>query len=208
MKYRKFIYLLLFFLLSYLILLLIKTENIEIKNNLINAKIEIEGWRYIRDIGVDDWVLDDLEAQALIYREFRNNINIPLSLVVIYHINKRWGAHDPIVCYKSQGWDVIEEINNVNIKGQNQTYAVNRFIVRKEGNLELVYYYWFSSNKKITSSRKKQMLDMIIHGIIHGFAESGFVRISIPIKENNIQEAVLVINDFTEKFTMLLKNIL
>jgi EpsI family protein len=160
----------------------------------------IQGWQFFSDIDVDYKAYTALDPNTLIFRNFKNGKGNIANLVVVYHQNNRWGAHDPMICYTSQGWAIKEKTDIVKIPFQGNFTELNRFMASKGDTLNLVYYCWFSSNRKITSSRNKQMIEMVLNGVIHGYTESGFLRFSMVINENNPEETIADLNDFTGKF--------
>ena len=174
-----------------------------INNGVKNLEIAIDDWRFIRDIKMDKKTYEYLAPNSFFFKEYRNNKGHLLHLVVVYHQNDRWGAHDPIGCYKSQGWEIIEGLRSITIRIKNQDFSINKFTAKKDGVISLVYYYWFSSNKKMTASRNKQMFDMVLNNLIHGFAESGFVEISMTLTPFNEDKIVSEMKNFTNKFTQI-----
>jgi EpsI family protein len=168
-------------------------------NNVSCLSNEIRGWKFIRDIEIEGTKHLALNPETLVFREYRSPTDQPLILAIVYHQNDRWGAHDPIVCYLSQGWKVVEHPNIIKIGENGKALSLNRLIFSKDGVLEVVYFFWFSSSEKTTHSRNIQMLDMVLNGILYGFTESGFVRISMPIGVNK-KTTISEINDFTLKF--------
>ena len=167
----------------------------------------IDGWSFVCDVKIDTKVVTTLNPQGLVFKTFRNKMNDEVALVIVYHHNHRWGAHDPNICYASQGWKFVGDENNIKmLKCHDQHFYVNEFEIQKGSNRQIVYYYWFSSNL-ITESREKQLFAMIINGILNDYTESGFVRISIDRKNlGDEDKAVDVLKDFTCKFNQVLKN--
>lgn len=185
-----------------------RPKNVPVKNNIENLDLKIDGWYFVRDIEMNKEAYEALDPQSLIFREYKNDEGRQVTLTGVYHRNDRWGAHDPIVCYKSQGWKIIQRSHKVKIEVKNHDFFVNRFMVKKEAAANLIYYYYFSSNKKIRASRNKQMIDMVLNGMIHGFTESGFIEISASINPLNEEEVVRSIDDFVGKFTQILEKVL
>ena len=141
-----------------------------------------------------------VDPNTLVFRNYANSQGRLVNLVVVYHQNDRWGAHDPTVCYKSQGWELVEKPHDVTIPHNNGSIEVKRFIVTRGGISSLVYYCWFSSNKKLTPSRNMQMLDMVFNGLVRGYTESGFLRFSTMMDTLNPKPAVTDLNDFTVRY--------
>jgi EpsI family protein len=177
---------------------------VPLKNNLGALAPDIDGWIFLGNIEMEERKHVALDPEALIFREYRSKSGQPLNLVVVYHQNDRWGAHDPMVCYTSQGWKVVESQTTVGIGNEPSRTLVNRFVVKREDVSYVVYYYWFSSNRKITHDRNRQMWDMVLNGILHGYTESGFVRVSMPLGSNQ-EKAISEIYDFTLRFMEVLK---
>jgi len=158
---------------------------------------EIKGWRFVNDIEVNYKIYTALDPNTLIFRDYANDRNQKVNLVVVYHQNDRWGAHDPLVCYKSQGWQIVEKPHSIRISNGELDVAVKRFVVTKGQVSSLVYYAWFSSKKKLTPSRNLQMLDMVLNGLIRGYTESGFLRFSTTLDTLNESATIRDLNDFT-----------
>jgi len=161
---------------------------------------EIADWHYSHDIDLDYRIYTALDPNTLIFRDYVNDRKTSVNLALVYHQNNRWGAHDPIICYKSQGWKITEAPHDISFPYSSGKLKLKRFIVTKGEISSLVYYCWFSSNKKLTASRNKQMWDMVINGILYGYSESGFIRFSVTLDPLNEAQNIKDLDDFTRKF--------
>jgi EpsI family protein len=197
MNHLKFI--ILIGILSLMALFYIFGESSEVEGQIDKEALapEIKGWSFVNDIEVDYKIYSALDPNTLIFRNYANNHNQLVNLVVVYHQNDRWGAHDPTVCYRSQGWQIVEKPHDIRISNGKLDVAVKRFVVTKGQVSSLVYYCWFSSKKKLTPSRNLQMLDMVLNGLIHGYTESGFLRFSTTLDTLNQSATIRYLNDFT-----------
>lgn len=152
-------------------------------------------WQSLRDVEVSSVVWSALDPKALVFREYRNPALTPSGrawLVIVYHENDRWGAHDPQVCWLSQGWkiDKLGEGDTVRVPLPNGKGYANKFVVDKGGERRIVLYWWFTSGKRQMPDRFSQMVAMIWNGILRGYMESGFVRVDGPVVGGN-EEATL-----------------
>lgn len=197
MNHFKFI--ILIGILSLMALFHILWEPSEVEGQIDKESLvpEIKGWKFVNDIEVDYKIYTALDPNTLIFRDYANHRNQLVNLVVVYHQNDRWGPHDPIVCYKSQGWQIVEKPHDIRISNEKLDVQVKRFVVTKGQVSSLVYYCWFSSKKKLTSRRNFQMLDMVLNGLIHGYTESGFLRFSTTLDTLNESATIRDLNDFT-----------
>jgi EpsI family protein len=197
------------FLLS-VVFLSISLSNKNVQGNILFESLNesINGWSFVRNIAFDSNIATTLEPKELIMKTYKNKTNGEVTLIIVYHHNNRWGAHDPDLCYTSQGWHVIEDNKDIILKCENQSLHLNELKVHKEFKYQIVYYYWFSSTL-ITESREKQLFNMVKNGLVNGSTKSGFVRISVDIDSlSGKNNSVDALNDFTCKFNQLLKKIL
>src|SRR3972149_11063209 len=93
-------------------------------------------WTATEDIKIDSSTVTALEPSSLIFRKYENKNKDIIWLCIVYHQNDRWGAHDPQVCYKSQGWSLHDyggkyETTKISLKGLG--HEINRFYVEKQG---------------------------------------------------------------------------
>ncbi len=173
--------------------------------HLVETSKAISGWEVLRDIEMDYGKYTALDPNSLIFRDYTNGNGEMVNVAVVYHQNDRWGAHDPTICYKSQGWSVIPIDRRVDIGSGDQALELSAFRVRKANHSSLVYYFWFSSNKKLVADRTRQMIDMVINGRVDGFTESGFVRFSIAIDPENFVQQEKELQGFVLEFARILR---
>ena len=164
-------------------------------------------WEFIRDVEMQEQIISALDPSSIVFREYRNPEGKKMWLCVVYHQNDRWGAHDPQVCYKSQGWDIANyggkyETTQIHIKETD--VDINRFYVSKGGFKEVVYYWWFGSKKKQMTTRFEQMLDLAINGALYGYNDSGFIRISINLEEGHEDECKKAGYEFAKAISSLI----
>jgi EpsI family protein len=152
---------------------------------------------------VEKAVIDYLKPRVFIFREYENNEKDVILVAVVYHENNRWGPHDVEVCYKSQGWKIID--GNAD-KLKNNELDLNEFKVEKNGHRELVVYWWFTQNGEQMSSRLKQMYYLIKYGLLNRYSGGGMVRISIFIPSNKEEEMRGKIINFAKPIIVYLAN--
>ncbi|MBI5789098.1 MAG: EpsI family protein [Candidatus Schekmanbacteria bacterium] len=142
---------------------------------------QIGGWRYISDIAMDEKSFSALGPQALIFREYGNESGARILLVVVFHENDRWGAHDVQTCYTSQGWSIVKAdgLNTQVVKLAQAGIAVNKLEVEKiDQGRSTVLYWWFAQGKKQMTDRFSQMTANICSSLVNGYCASGLVRVS------------------------------
>ena len=60
------------------------------------------------DLSFEDAVVDELHPDDLLVRRYTRGADL-VWLCIVYHQNRRYGAHDPHVCYESQGYHIENE---------------------------------------------------------------------------------------------------
>ena len=58
------------------------------------------------------------------------------------------------------------------------------------------------------ASRFDQILNMLFTGTFHGYVESGFIRVSIPLRAGKDEEDKAIALDFAKEVSQLIKNYL
>lgn len=144
---------------------------------------QVGEWSHVRDVAIDRSIIEILGADGLLGREYRDSENHRNQLYLMYHLNDRYGAHSPEVCYTSQGWEIEFE-------GARQTRRVmlplsgleaNLFVAKKGEQRLIVLYWFFGSGGRQTPDRTRQMVANAAHRLTHTVSISGFVRVSSPI---------------------------
>jgi EpsI family protein len=120
----------------------------------------IAGWESRGEIEISQVVLNILRPDAWISRRYEEPSGKPVFLFAQFHSTNRWGAHQPEVCFTSQGWRIEYEklASTVERNLPGTDVSVNRFLAHKGNERQLVLYWWFSSSNYQTASRTAQML--------------------------------------------------
>jgi EpsI family protein len=128
-------------------------------------------------LSLEQAVLDDLNPDDYLLRRYDRPDGLPVWLVVVYFQNARLGAHDPQLCYRSQGFrvGVLPEGTASTALGP-VTY--NAFRAEKAGRTELVWYFWYTSGGKALAEVKGWRDKMFFHGLRRNRSFGAFVRIS------------------------------
>lgn len=132
-----------------------------------------------RDVALEEYVLDELSPNDMIYRTYAGTSpEEAVWLVVAYFENARYGAHDPEVCYRSQGWQT-EDLAPVTLETRSgNDVDAEVFSVRRRDQERLVMYWWYISDTKVTGDHRSFLNSMAIQGILRGSNYGSFVRVS------------------------------
>jgi len=157
-------------------------------------------WKSDREIEMSEELIRILDPDAILFRDYYNSHGDKINLNIIYHLDQRYGAHDPEVCYTSQGWSIpyVGEKQTTRVSLGNGILNVNKFYVTKSGLKRVVFYWFFTSGENQTSSRFKQMMFGIKEKIIAGHIGTGFVRVSMFIDDDKKD-----VSHAMEKFSLM-----
>jgi len=165
--------------------------------------MEIAGLRGI-DLETSQTVLDDLNPDGLLSRSYELPDGRPIWLTIVYFENARLGAHDPLLCYRSQGFDV-EVLDLEQLPSAIGTIPLNTFSAKRGERNERVNYFWYTSGGQTLAEVKTFRDRMFLQGLRENRSFGAFVRIS-TIEEENPAETQEVLHRFTEELAPLLPN--
>ena len=126
-------------------------------------------------------VANKLKLSDYMMMNFKHPLRVePINLYVAYYANQRKGEspHSPRVCMPGGGW-VIESFERVILNGDN----VNRAVIVKEGQKQLVYY-WFSERGEIVANEYHKKWLLFKAFIYSGRTDGALVRVTIPVVDN------------------------
>jgi len=152
----------------------------------------------VEEIELDDKIYKILDPDGLIYRSYKNDSGDLIWLIVQYHLNDRYGAHDPLICHVSQGWKpvYVDDRGIKVVSPPGLSHALNHFIVEKAGQQKLVFFWFFDCNGEETPSRSKMMFNNLKSRLLRRNAISGFVEVSTIASQSHDTEARQVAYDF------------
>src|SRR5688572_9689331 len=123
------------------------------------------------ELSFEDAVVDELDADDLLVRRYERGEDV-VWLCIVYHRNWRYGAHDPRLCYESQGY-VLDRERRLRIAGD---LEVNRFVADRARDRRVVYYWW-STEGLATADAGAFRRRMAVSGALENRSWVAFVRI-------------------------------
>lgn len=152
------------------------------RESLVLFPLQVGGWRgepefldapRLRVLGADDYI----KAR---YARGEDRVDL---LMTFYRsqMGGTGGIHSPEVCLPAGGWEVSQwQRKSVAIAGaQPMTITVNRAVIRKGQEQQLVYY-WFEQRGLKTPSEYEAKFLSLKDSIITGRSDGGLVRLATP----------------------------
>lgn len=134
------------------------------------------GWNG-SDLSFDDAVLEEIKADEVLVRRYQQGGDVAWLCVVV-HQNRRYGAHDPRVCYESQGYLVGPMSRRRVENGTPEGLQVNGFSAERATDRRLVYYWWLAPGLATEDARAFRDR-MALRGALDNRSIGAFVRVEL-----------------------------
>ncbi len=149
------------------------------------------------ELSFEDAVVEELQADDILIRRYENGSQ-PVWLCIVYHQNRRYGAHDPLLCYESQGF-VIEREGRARIAdGSPGGLEVNTFQTERQKQKRVVWYWW-TTNGLSTSDVGAFRRRMAFTGALDNRSWGAFVRVESVAPDGDLAAARARVEDFATR---------
>lgn len=146
------------------------------------------------ELSFEDAVIDELKADDVLIRRYERDQEIAW-LCIVYHQNRRYGAHDPQLCYESQGYIVERPTQRRLDDGTPAGLLVNRFVAERAHDDRLVYYWWTTAG--LTTTDKDAFRNrMAMAGALENHSWGAFVRVEMLIRDGDEGRAAAALDEF------------
>ena len=157
------------------------------------------------DLSFEDAVLDELKADDMLVRRYVLGDAVAW-LTIVYHQNRRYGAHDPRVCYESQGYRV-EPLNRRQVAdGSPGGLQVNVFRAVRPRERRLVYYWW-TTRGLVTADVGALRQRMALTGALDNRSWGAFVRIEVRLGSAGETATTAALDDLTARVARALPGV-
>ncbi len=128
-------------------------------------------------LSLDQTVLDDLDPDDYLIRRYDRPDGAPVWLVIVYFQNARLGAHDPQLCYRSQGFGVDPGAPG-RLETPKGAIPYQSFRAVKGTRDELVRCFWYTAGGQTLNEVKGWRDRMFLQGLRSNRSFGAFVRVS------------------------------
>jgi len=172
-------------------------ERITLEAGTLNAfPSALDGWRSV-DLAFTEVVYEELEADDTLARRYTNEENESVWFVIVFHRNDRYGAHDPLVCYQSQGWTLIDSAL-LRLEREAGDFDANWILVESASVMRLALYWWYTAGDLATADRDQFMSRMAASGILSNVTYGAFIRSSTVVEGHDLDGALERLRGFSE----------
>jgi exosortase D (VPLPA-CTERM-specific) len=164
-----------------------RSEWVPARNRFVEFPTQIASWRgapsildpsTIKALGIDDYILSDYS---------RSNGDT-VNFYVAYYASQRSGSspHSPTVCIPGGGWE-ITKLQDVSYVAGRTTLPLNRVVINKGSDRELVYY-WFDERGRTIANEYWAKFYLLVDAIEKNRTDGALVRVTTPIKTGETDE--------------------
>lgn len=154
------------------------------------------------ELSFEDAVIEELQSDDLLVRRYERGGEV-VWLCIVFHQNRRYGAHDPRVCYESQGYVVERPSRALVAGGSPQGLWVNSFVADAPRRRRLVRYWWTTAGlttMDVTSFRRQ----LALRGALENSSWGALVRVETPIQDGDEAAATRRLDDFSARIAAVL----
>jgi EpsI family protein len=157
---------------------------------LMGLPLVIGDWRGRVGAPLDKKVLAILGADDYTIRVYTDRVGRAAALYIGYHASQHQGdsIHSPMNCLPGAGWQPMRSerlplstaLRNSPESDQATTATVNRVLIQKGEDRQLVLY-WYQSHGRIVASEYAAKAWLFVDAMRTGRTDAGLVRIVVPI---------------------------
>lgn len=146
--------------------------------------MNLQSWRATVDPPMDADILKVLGVDDYLSRIYFKPDGAAVGLYLGYYGSQRQGdtIHSPLNCLPGAGWEPVQEgrLTIANVDGAGRDITVNRYVVQKGLERQLVLY-WYQSRGRVVASEYSSKFYLISDAIRSNRTDGSLVRVIAPI---------------------------
>jgi EpsI family protein len=147
--------------------------------------MNISPWKAINDPPLEEDILKVLGVDDYLSRIYYKPDGAAVGLYMGFYGSQRQGdtIHSPLNCLPGAGWEPVSQgrLRIANADGQGRDITVNRYIVQKGLDRQLVLY-WYQSHGRVVASEYTSKAYLIHDAVRLNRTDGSMVRVIAPIK--------------------------
>jgi EpsI family protein len=161
-----------------------KAETPVSRTTFASFPMTLQSWRGTVDPPLDQDILKVLGVDDYASRIYARPDGALVGLYMGYYGSQRQGdtIHSPLNCLPGAGWEPVEQgrLTIANADGAGRDITVNRYVIRKGLERQLVLY-WYQSRGRVVASEYWSKLFLINDAIRTNRTDGAMVRVIAPI---------------------------
>jgi EpsI family protein len=157
-------------------------------------------WQFALEGYVDQETRDVLKADDLLNRVYSNNGRDVYLFVAAFRSQRNGKApHSPKNCLPGSGWTPLASSDYTFDPGNGTPITVNKYIVAHGDDRSLVLY-WYQSRERVIASEYRAKFFVVMDAMRLNRTDTALVRVVVPIRNRDEEEATKVSVDFVRSF--------
>jgi exosortase D (VPLPA-CTERM-specific) len=135
--------------------------------------------------------LDALRLDDYLMMNYRGADDLPINFYVAYYRSQRSGmsVHSPRLCLPGGGWQIHQfERHFVPGANGNPPLPVNRVLIEKDGQRQLVYYWFMERNRRLTNEYVVRWY-LFWDALTRNRTDGALVRLVVPVPRGGSEQA-------------------
>lgn len=154
--------------------------------------MNIGAWKAINDPPMEEEVLKVLGVDDYLSRIYYKPDGAAVGLYMGFYASQRQGdtIHSPLNCLPGAGWEPVSQgrLQIANADGRGRDITVNRYVVQKGLDRQLVLY-WYQSHGRVVASEYTSKAYLIHDAVRMNRTDGSMVRVIAPIKVGATDES-------------------
>ena len=166
-----------------------RMEDTPLRQSFAMFPMQIGDWRGVQEPSFSDDVLKILGVDDYLTRAYFLPDRAGVGVYVGYWKSQRQGdtMHSPQNCLPGSGWEPVSQ-SMVNIADprstDGRTVPVNRYVIRKGLDRQLVYY-WYQSHGRIVGSEYWSKFYLVADAVRLNRSDAAIVRVIAPVRDES-----------------------
>ncbi|MBZ5657225.1 MAG: EpsI family protein [Acidobacteriia bacterium] len=168
-----------------------RSESFPPRAPLSSLPLHFDGWGG-QEFSLDQQTLDILGQGEFLVRDYEHasQPQPPISLFIAYFPSQKTGdtIHSPNHCLPGAGWvPTLRQVVDIS-RPDGSSFPVNRYVVSKQGNRQLVLY-WFQAHGRAVASEYWAKYYLVADSVRMNRSDGGLVRLMSPMYPGETPDA-------------------
>jgi len=170
-----------------------REDNIPARQRFSTFPLKMQQWKGV-NVAMEQKFIDRLKFDDyIIGNYFKKGDNLPVNLYVAYYTSQRKGAsaHSPKSCMPGDGWrigDFTQKKIGSLATSRGEPLVVNRTVITKGNNRQLVYY-WFQQRGRIITNEYLVKFYLFWDALTQQRTDGALVRLVLSLPEGSDESA-------------------
>ncbi len=172
-------------------------EPVPIRQSLTSFPMQLDGWQGRHGEPFDDTIMAVLGVDEYVNAGYVRAADLPIGLYVGYYQSQRQGdaIHSPLNCLPGAGWAPLSKstasltVSEPAAAGGtmvSRTIDVNRYVIEKGADRQMVLY-WYQSHGRVIASEYTSKAYMILDAMRTNRTDAALVRVITVIPDGSAE---------------------